>query len=238
MWICDNCGQPLDDNAKKCTMCGMERIRVSSKKAEEAQASRIFEFGTQKKEPEKTKPEAIPDEITPTEPSVGFKDERRIITILNRLMRTPEFWLIFGAIILGFLVIPWSIQQIIKITFKPADNNIASVVEPELREKFELIIDDALPDKLEWAREVMRRRIPTRFPEELTMDINKQDAEVKYDNKEKTSAYYRLLISYHFIDANKKTYFWQPVTFYFEVRDGVWTLIGDHWIRESELELE
>jgi hypothetical protein len=164
--------------------------------------------------------------------------ERPIIVIARKLSRTPRFWMIFGAVVLGFVIIPWSVSMIAKLAKGPELDYNANVVEPEVKKKLDVIIEDIMPDKLEWAQELLRNRLPTRFPEELTMDINKAEAEVRYEGKGKTSAFYRMLVSYHFTDAHKKTYFWQPVTFFFEVRNGTWTMIGDKWIRASEMIFE
>ena len=84
----------------------------------------------------------------------------------------------------------------------------------------------------------MRNRLPTRFPEELEMEIDRDQVKVRYDNIQKQSVYYQLSVAYHFVKAHEKTYIWQPVTFYFEIRNGKWELIGDRWVREWELEFE
>ncbi|MCK5243525.1 hypothetical protein KAR34_13840 [bacterium] len=252
MWVCEICGQPCDDKDKECSMCTTEQPKQTAKKAGTVPAVRTFEFNEDAKppapppiaeEPESSEtPEAIAataeteNETDETElPAIG---DRLIVTIAGKLARAPRFWMISGAIVLGFIIVPWSISQIIKLTGGPALDYHANAVEPELKKKLEVIIKDVLPDKLEWAQEHMRLRLPTRFPEELTMDANQAEAEVKYDNKEKNSAYYRMLVCYHFVDAHKKTYFWQPVTFFFEIRNGAWTMIGDRWIRKSEIIFE
>ncbi|MCD4812159.1 hypothetical protein K8S19_00480 [bacterium] len=240
MWVCDHCGQPMDDKAKKCSMCGVIKPEEIIKKAEAAQVSQSFDFsekaGAKKPEIHKAvdtvqaEPEA-PSQVEPV-------NERPIVTIFRRLVVSSKFWIVLASVVLAFILVPWTIQKINQFSTANEFDYDAKSVETTLCSKFELIIDDTLPDKLEWAREVMRLRLPTRFPEELLLDISKQEAEVKYENDEKTSVSFRMLITYHFGDAHKKTYYWQPVTFFFEIRNGEWVLIGDRWLRESELVFE
>lgn len=244
MWVCDHCGQPMDDKAKKCSMCKTDRPEEKSKKSEKAQVSQSFDFSVTAEEKKAEATAAQDAESTPEDtPAVDTteeeqRDERPIFTILRRLAVTPKFWIVFASIVLAFILVPWTIQKINQFSSADSFDINADKVEPELQSKFELIIDDTLPDKLEWARNVLRFRLPTRFPEELLLDINKQEAEVIYETDEKTSASFRLLIAYHFADAHKKTYIWQPVTFFFEIRNGEWVLIGDRWLREGELIFE
>ncbi|MBN1596635.1 hypothetical protein JW933_11975 [candidate division FCPU426 bacterium] len=241
MWICDQCGKPLDDTLQKCTLCGAEKKEQISKKAGKAHASRTFEFGADKPKEETTPEPAIVEETPPeekAEPKAPLVQERPIVTIAKRLVKTQRFWIIFGSVLLAFIVIPGSISLVGKLASRKPKTVSTTAITPELRQKFEKMIEDILPDKLEWARAIMSLRIPTRFPEELAMEIDKKNAEVRYDNKQKTEAYYRFLVCYHFVDAHKKTYRWQPVTFYFEMRNGVWTMVGDLWIKESEMIFE
>ncbi len=229
----------------------------------QTQASRTFQFEAKTTPPKKKEtvpppPEAeepappvatkhIPDyipEITPEPEPVPEESEkapppeRPFIVILKRLSQQPRHWVILGALLIAFMFIPYGVRQVIELGSQPNYEINKNKVESELQEKFDLMIEDTLADKLEWARLVLRNRVPTRFPEELTMEVDKQSAEVKYDNEDKSSAYYSLLVSYHFEDDHQKTFRWYPVTFFFEIRSQAWTLIGDRWVRESEIIFE
>lgn len=136
------------------------------------------------------------------------------------------------------VAVPWAGLQLAKWASKPVAKTDPLQVEAETRKQFENLVDQTLADKLEWGREVLRNRLPTRFPEELVMEVDKQKADLKYDNRKKQTAAFSVQISYHFEDDHPKTIRWYPVTFFFQKQDDKWYLLGDTWIKESELIFE
>lgn len=158
---------------------------------------------------------------------------RPVIVLSNQLIRTGHFWIGFSAVLVGLIIVCWGPG-----VFKRTYDIHADDVEEELKEQFELMIRKALPEKLEWGREMLRKRLPSRFPEELSIATRKKDAEAKYDNPERTSAHYQIFIAYHFLDIAEHDYIWNPVTFYFELRHGQWELVGDRWVTEWEVDFE
>jgi hypothetical protein len=111
-------------------------------------------------------------------------------------------------------------------------------VDPVLARDFSALVDAALPEKLEWGREILRHRVPSRFPEELLLDTDREKAEIRFLNDEKTEAYYRCSIAYHYKETNKKIFSWMSAQFFFELRNGKWFLSGDRWPREWEVVFE
>ena len=159
--------------------------------------------------------------------------ERPVVILLNQLIRSSRFWIGFSAVLAGLIIVCWG-PEVFTITY----NIHANDVEGELKERFELMIRKALPEKLEWGREVLRKRLPSRFPEELSLATQNKGAEAKYDNPERTCAHYQIFIAYHFLDGAEQDYIWNPVTFYFELRLGQWELVGDQWLTEWEVDFE
>ncbi|MEW6517480.1 MAG: hypothetical protein AB1439_11340 [candidate division FCPU426 bacterium] len=164
--------------------------------------------------------------------------ERPLVTITKRLARQPRFWVMLGSVLAVLIAMPWLGMQTVKWASQPAAKTDPFKVDDEIKKKFEKLVDQALADKLEWGRDVLRNRLPTRFPEELIMEVDKQKTEAKYDNRKKNTATFAIIISYHFDDDHPKAIRWYPGTFYFEKRNEEWRLVGDNWIKESELILE
>jgi hypothetical protein len=100
------------------------------------------------------------------------------------------------------------------------------------------MVDAAIPEKLDWGREVLKQRVPSRFPEELLMEVDREKPEIRYTSDEKTEAYYRFTIAYHYKETNKKVFTWSSVQFFFGFKNGKWSLIGDRWPREWEVVFE
>lgn len=161
------------------------------------------------------------------------RPERPVVVLLNQLIRSSHFWIGFSAVLVGLIVVCWG-PEVFKKTYDIHADDVAE----EFKARFELIIRKALPEKLEWGREILRKRLPSRFPEELFLAIKTKDGEAKYDNPQRTSVHYQIFIAYHFLDTAEHAYSWNPVTFYFELRLGQWELVGDRWLTEWEVEFE
>ncbi|MCK5219265.1 hypothetical protein KAR10_07080 [bacterium] len=175
----------------------------------------------------------IHPEQTPFPDSDNKRPERPVVVLLNQMIRASSFWIGFSFVLVGLIVVCWG-PEVFKRTYDIRAND----VEEELKAQFELMLRKTLPEKLEWGREALRKRLPSRFPEELFLATKQKDAEAKYDNSQRTSAHYQIFIAYHFLDAPERTYLWNPVTFYFELRHGHWELAGDRWVTEWEVEFE
>jgi hypothetical protein len=156
----------------------------------------------------------------------------------KKLARQPRFWIALGSILAVVVIVPWLGLQLAKWASRPVVPTDPTKVETEAKKDFEQMVDQALADKLEWGREVLRNRLPTRFPDELIMEVDKQKSEVKYENRKKTSASFHILVSYHFEDDHPKTLHWYPATFFFQKQNEKWYLVGDSWIKESEIVFE
>lgn len=162
----------------------------------------------------------------------------QLLAIVQSLGRSRQFWLTAFYILSGALTLFWGTKAVMKFFEPEAVKSSTMQVEPAVASQFETMIKELLPEKLDWAREQMKRRLPSRFPEELLMETDETKVEVNYDNKKHTAAHYEMQIAYHLKEIRKESYIWQPVTFYFELRQGKWVMVGDKWIRDSDLVFE
>lgn len=161
------------------------------------------------------------------------RTERPVIILLNRMIKSGQFWIGLSSVLVGLIVVCWSPE-----VFKKSHSILTDNVEEEIKERFELLFRKDLPEKLEWGREVLRKRLPSRFSEELSLATRTKDAEAKYDNPQRTSAHYQIFVAYHFLDTPEHACLWNPVTYYFELRRGKWVLIGDLWVTEWQVDFE
>jgi uncharacterized protein (DUF58 family) len=127
-------------------------------------------------------------------------------------------------------VLQWRAQNLLQQDIYKVGKN--------LEVEFQKTMEEYLPDKLEWGREIMRKRLPSRFPEELLMSYDVAKVDVRYTNREQNQAVYRLPVAYYFLNQPRATFRWQPVTFHFELRNRQWVMIGDNWMTEDDLKFE
>ncbi len=208
MQSCPHCGQPLDDEAVICSLCG-KTVNPNTVEA------------------------GAPGPL-PAQNGKG----RQLLTILHSLSRSRRFWLMTFYVVAGALTLFWGTRAVMRLLEPEANKPKSMQVEPAVAGQFEVMVKEMLPEKLDWGREQMKHRLPSRFPEELLMETDETKVDIKYENKKHTAAHYELQITYHLDDAVKETYVWQPVTFYFELRQGQWVMVGDKWIRPTALVFE
>jgi hypothetical protein len=197
------------------------------------QATRTFNFGASA--PVEAKPVAAPAKAVPIPQPRVAAAERPIVVILRRLLRNPKFLIGMAGLVAALVILPWGTRVLMKP--KPeaavkADFNTQEIAT------FDKLIDQILPEKLDWGREVMHRRLLTRFPEELQMEVDKNNRDIKWDGKGKVLAYYRFSIAYHFKEEARENYSWKPVTFFFRMEAGKWVMMGERWMREDEVLFE
>lgn len=249
MWICGNCGRPVrDDRAAACPHCNNVKGSRRPAIARPAGGNTPSALPTQTTVAPKPAPApaAVPPAAKapaavapPAPPAPRVKlGERPLVTMAKRLARQPRFWITFASVLAVLVAVPWLGMQLSKWASRPVVKADPTIVDPELKKDFEKMVDQALADKLEWGREVLRNRLPARFPEELVMEVDKQKSEVKFDNRKKNTVNFQILVSYHFEDDHRKAIRWYPGTFFFQKQDEKWYLIGDNWIKESELIFE
>jgi len=247
MWICGNCGRPVrDDRAEACPPCSsvkgtrrLSTVRPSGGAAEQPAAANAAATAVKPPQPAPApvKPQAPAAPPPPPEPRVKL-GERPLVTMAKRLARQPRFWIVLTCVLAVVVAVPWAGMQLAAWVSRPAPKTDPLAVEEETKKHFEKMVDQALSDKLEWGREVLRNRLPSRFPEELVMEVDKQKADRKYDSRKKNPASFNVQISYHFEDDHPKAIRWYPVVFFFQKQEDTWYLIGDNWLKESELIFE
>lgn len=247
MRICSQCGKTLEGSATRCPECGSTSVTWTADQPVVPQP----ETPPQAPETPKSgitiifdKGEDTPvfSEPTPESDSalvvVEPTKKESVFSLMWQTWRNkPGFWvaLVVLALLAGggvFLMFKWN-----SIFPEPAVANQQGVDET-LARQFSHMVDEMLPEKLEWGREIMKRRVPTRFPEELLMAVDKKNPEIRFLNPEQTSASYRFTMAYHFKDTNRKLYPWASVIFYFEMRNGKWVITGDRWVSEWEISFE
>jgi len=133
------------------------------------------------------------------------------------------------------ILIPYGVRHLFKP--KPVEETKIEFSQAQL-DQMAKQVDAVIPDKLEWGREILRKRIPSCFPEQLLLEVDKSKPDVKYEDKAKTYISYRVNVSYHLEELPKELWNWQSVTFFFRPKDGQWGLYGERWPREDEIEFE
>jgi len=253
MRTCSQCGQPLDDDATRCRLCGSTSVTLTFDEPEKpavkpkapagppppaaapgvrpsreaqpapppgtqgpsapppgtpgpgaqaprAQAPSAATEGTQAPPPAAPAPSAAPWPPAALQPAIQYAR-----TAWNRaqgLRRHPLFWPVAGtAAVLVLAAVLWAVLKPSTSSEPPPAPSHPLAVEPEVVKKFNVLIDAYLPEKLQWGRDILTRRIPSRFPEELTLDLDRAKSEVRYDDASRTSAYYQTLASYHYFSA-------------------------------------
>jgi hypothetical protein len=214
---CSNCGKVLDDDADRCPECGSSKLTLSL---------------------ETRKPEPVTAIIAPppepkAAPAATVEEEPEPVSA----WQGPLPWSVLAAVVilLGIGAGWFFLSGRPQVPVKTTDPN---AVELLVRQKLEKLIQEYLPEKLEWGRELLKKRSPNRFPEELALATNETKADVEYVNPEKTAAAYGMQIAYHFPETPRKSYQWQQVTFFFEQHQGKWVLTGDKWPNDWDLNFE
>lgn len=164
--------------------------------------------------------------------------EKVLITIGLQLIRSKRFGMGVAYAVAGLLTVVWGIQAIGKLMEPKAEQVAVSTVDEQVVAQLDSIIDEVLQEKLAWGQEVMQRRLPIRFPEELILKDDRSRADIQYENDKQTALYYEFQIAYHMDNDPPETYRWRPVTIYFELRDNKWVRIGEQWLRAGELVFE
>ena len=242
MKICDNCGRPLAEGETECSICNPKKTEENQVEIREFNAeeySKILkaslEAEAKKKQTEKIAEEKADQEDTDTNKIV----DRPIVSILKKTFQAGKSWLILVGVLVLVLVLSGLGKLISEKISNTTNNNIeVNKITPELRRELDIKLASILEDKLKWGREVMRKRLPSRFPEELILDKDLTKAEVKFENNSLKNVYYYLLVAYHFKHDHEATYRWKPVTIYFEQREQEWVYIGEKWLNEWDLEFE
>ncbi len=108
----------------------------------------------------------------------------------------------------------------------------------EVREQLRELVRVHLDERLAWGRDLLKRRSPNRFPEELLLAVDDKKADVKYLTQDRKAVSYHLLVAYHFRETPVKTYVWHPVSMNFERRPEGWDLTGDKWMAEWDVNFE
>lgn len=208
MKVCPNCGQSLKDADPRCWYCGADQSAQTG-----------------------------PTTVTlPESAAATVWEELR--DGFRGLLRDPRLWIGLGLGIVLIVLGPWAWQQL-----QPKAGSVSVTQDPRavgsvLRQQLDALVQETVPDKIEWARGIIRQRMPFRFSDELLLELDQPAAEVRYDNEQKNSVTYHIQICYHFDQTPKRIYQWQGVSFSFQQRDGVWTLVGESWIKEENLTLE
>jgi hypothetical protein len=244
MRVCGECKKPLEGSATRCVYCGSATVSYVADKKPEAPTEEesggitiIFDKGQDHPHAHKHGAEGTgPGEAAGEQDEIEEETSPLIQKVLL-WAKEPKYWIIAGAVIVALGGLAWWTLVPHKVQVQEVEAD-PRAVDPVLAKDFSKIVDAAIPDKLEWGRDMMKRRVPTRFPEELIMDVDRDNPEVRYNDDTKTTAYYRFIIAYHFKETHKKLYPWTSVTFFFELRKGKWVLTGERWPRESEVVFE
>lgn len=235
MRTCWKCGQALADEIERCPACG----NITALENRAAQAAKPGPAAPAKELSPVQIAEKVWNNVQQTwETRVRPVAEHPLLLNVDNWLFRHWKWLVLGAAVLvataGGV---WSLNrfyQEMASTKSELDIRLAD----ETAKQVTGLIQEVLPEKLEWGRDVMKRRVPGRFPEELSMDIDKAKGELKFMNREKTKAMYTLLIAYHYRNTHRRTFNWEPVTFYFKKSGQHWVLTGDKWLTEWEVNFE
>jgi hypothetical protein len=214
---CSKCGKVLDADANRCPECGSSKMSLSL---------------------ETRTPEPVTAIIAPPpEPRAAFVEPIAEEPEPVPAWHGPVTWALAAAVVvvLGLGGWWWLQGGRGRTPLQAADPNAVDAV---VKQQFGKLIQDYLPEKLEWGRELLKKRAPNRFPDELAIATNEAKADVEYTNSEKTAAAFGMQIAYHFPEMPRKAYLWQPVTFFFEFRQGKWVLTGDKWPNDWDLNFE
>jgi hypothetical protein len=246
MRVCGECGKNLEGSATRCHFCGSTKVSyvsdpetptpvtlpVHAQPAEkDGGITIIFDKGHNHPVEEE------PAEEAAAEAPADEEEEPSFFSTAVQWARQPLHAALLGAALVAAGGILWW-------TLAPHRTQVEEVeadpraVDPVLAKEFAKMVDAAIPEKLEWGRDILRRRVPSRFPEELFMEVDRDKPEIRYTSDEKSEAYYRFAIAYHYKEANKKLFVWNSVQFFFELRSGKWVLTGDRWPREWEVLFE
>lgn len=217
---CSKCGKEVEFDANKCPDCGSIAL--------------IFQLDTPQPEPV-----SAPDASAPGLPEQPEPAAQEDIPALRLWMKEKWFWpAVGGTVLLLGLGGWWAFAPKPQPSAEIAAAEPVNAVEAGERAQIEALIHDALAEKLEWGRELLKKRMPNRFPEELLLDTNKAEADLQYANPEKTAVVYHLPVTYHFKELSSKAYIWLPASFTFIKRDGKWALAGDKWPNEWDVNFE
>jgi hypothetical protein len=242
MRVCGECGKTLEGAATRCPFCSstkvtyvLDRTPAAAAEPERKEGEIALIFDREHPRPGGEEPAAETAESAEAAPEEDAGPSA-FSTALHWAGQ-PRHALLLGAALLVLGGIAWWAlaphrTQVVEVAADPR------AVDPVLAREFSKLVDAALPEKLEWGRDVLRKRIPARFPEELLMEIDRETPEIRFSNDEKNEAYYRFSIAYHYKETNKKIFAWTSVQFFFEQRNGKWLLAGDRWPREWEVMFE
>ncbi len=247
MRVCGECHKPLEGSATRCPFCGSNTVSympdrpVEPEQVEHEESSSgqgitiVFDKGhdTPTVAHETTEGEHEHEtEIL----EIGEETHPWVEKLLN-WAKQPRTWMIAGGLLVALGGGAWWMLS----DHKPEVQEVhidPRAVDPVMAKEFSKMVDSALVDKLEWGKEVMKKRTPFRFPEELMMKVDREKPEIHYVTDEKVSATYRFSIAYHFKETHEKLYPWTTVTFFFELRGGKWIMVGERWPREAEVVFE
>ena len=225
MRICSKCGEPLETGATRCEKCGSTSVTIS------------FAPSAPKQDPEEASgPDAA---AAPAEDERGGdgEEESESSPWFDWAQR-PWFWMAVVVFFAAAFAGAWWVHRPRDQAPTPQPTPSPLAVAEEVKARLDLLVEDLLRSRLEWAREVMVERIPTRFPEELTYHVQNEPPTVTYETEARETIGYAFEISYHFKQTKTKIWEWYPVEIYFEQRNGEWVRVGDKWPRAWDLHFE
>jgi len=181
--------------------------------------------------------EAPVADVTPMEAAAA--EAPAFLDTVREWMTQKWFWpAVAGGVLLLSLGAWWAFGAGHKSATVAQSRLNSNAVEPENRLQLEALLQEAIAEKLEWGQALLKQRMPSRFPEELRLDVNKAQIDVQYTNREKTAVTYSIPVAYHFPELPVNAYTWELGTFFFEKQQGKWVLIGDKWLNEWDIHFE
>lgn len=239
MRTCAKCGKIVASGVLKCPACGGTRISftVDDEGAGSAPATSLPETGT--RTDLNFDRGAPPETEAPAAPAPAASNEEPWEDRLEGWQRRPWFWPVVAGLVLVLALGVW-VGFTMRRTATKAPTAVEDPlkVEPEVRSELQKLIQVHLDERLAWGRELLKRRSPNRFPEELLLRTDDQKAEVRYLTRDKNAVIYHLLVAYHFRETPLKTYVWHSVSMSFARRPEGWVLTGDHWPAEWDVNFE